>query len=222
MTYQVYRNFALWMTILAPIAVAAEAEKKETPTEHRLRAAGVVFDEILASGDKGVPQGVLNRTLCIVIVPGVRNELVKVGAQRGKGFLICKTADLRDWSAPAAVQLDYPSADSDLIVLAVSGKSASTMMNSKLTLEGVVAGPIGRDDTPATDLLAYTRMRGALAGIALSGVIMRQDAAGNRDLYGRTQDNQEIVQGQTTPPRASRRLFNALTRFAPEEAVEKH
>jgi lipid-binding SYLF domain-containing protein len=224
MTAKVYRSLSLCFAALVPIAAATVSEKKETPTEHRLRAAGAVFDEILSSGDRGVPPDVLERARCVVIVPGVRNDLVKVGAETGKGFLTCRAAD-HEWSAPAAVQLDYAGSESDLIVFAMTAQSAPALMRPQWTFDGVVAGPLGRSSDVQADLFAYVRNRGTLTGIALNGVMMRQDAAGNRELYGRTQESQDIVRNQASPPRGSLRLFNALNKFAPEnnrQTLDKH
>ncbi len=223
------RSFTLWIAALVSVS-AATPEKKETPAERRLHNASVVFEEILFSGDRAVPQSVRDAARCVVIIPAVANDLLKVGAPSGKGFLACRTADLTDWSAPAAVQIDGSSADSDLILIAVNGQAASVIMRPQFILDLVTPGPTGNSTildvqagAPTTEqIFAWSRTRGVLRGVALSGLTLKQDPAGNRELYGRTQDNQDIVSNQTQPPRGSHRLSNALNRFSPETTGEKH
>jgi lipid-binding SYLF domain-containing protein len=54
--------------LLSSSLFAAEEEK----TNRRLDDAAVVLSEIMAAPDKGIPNGLLEKAHCIVIVPGLK------------------------------------------------------------------------------------------------------------------------------------------------------
>src|SRR5262247_2013430 len=69
--------------------------------ETRLKASAEVLTEIMATPDKGIPQELLENSQCIVIVPGMKKGAFVVGAQYGRGFLLCRQPSEGGWSAPA-------------------------------------------------------------------------------------------------------------------------
>src|SRR5258705_13927592 len=71
-------------------------------TEKRLDEAAKVLTEIMGSPDKGIPSDLLDKSACVVIVPGVKKGAFIVGAKYGRGFIMCRKAG-GGWSAPAGV-----------------------------------------------------------------------------------------------------------------------
>src|SRR5436190_3972463 len=54
------------------------------------RAGENVLLEITASTDKGIPQDLLDKSHCVVVIPSMKKGALIVGAQYGKGFLTCR------------------------------------------------------------------------------------------------------------------------------------
>lgn len=194
----------------------------------RLDEAASVFSEITASPDKGIPQDLLEKAHCAVIVPGMKKGAFIVGAQYGKGFLTCRTTG-GGWSAPAAIKMEGGSvgfqiggSETDVVMLVMNERGAQKLMESQFTLGGdaeVAAGPVGRTTTAETDaklhaeMLSWSRSRGVFAGISLKGATLRADEEDNAALYGRKLTSKEVINGKVAPDGAGRRLNDLLSKY---------
>ena len=212
-------------------ALTAFAADSKTEVTERLDSAAAVFHEIMATPDKGIPQDLLDKAHCIVIVPGLKKGAFIVGAEFGKGFATCRKAGA--WSAPAAIRVEGGSVglqiggqETDAVMLVMNQSGADRLLGStKFTLGGdasVAAGPVGRDANAATDagmkaeVLSYSRSRGAFAGISLSGATLRPDMDDNAALYGKRLETKEVINTQK-PPAAAAKLLAELNRTSPRE-----
>ena len=218
----------LGIAVLAAIPVAA----KQAPTVNRLDDAAVVLSEIMDSPDKGIPQDLMEKAHCVVVVPGMKKGAFIVGGKYGKGFLSCRNVGKAGWSAPAAIRVEGGSvgfqiggSETDVVMLVMNESGSKKLISSQFTLGGegsVAAGPVGRTATAETDafmraeVLSWSRSRGVFAGISLQGATLRQDVDDNRDLYGKRLTTEEVVRRRTPPPAAAR-LMKLLTRFSPRE-----
>lgn len=196
----------------------------------RLEDSATVFSEIMSSPDRGIPQDLLAKAQCIVIVPGLKKAAFVVGGQYGKGYLSCRKKDGTGWSAPGTVRMEGGSlgfqiggAETDLFMLVMNQRGVDKLLSSEFTLgaEGqVAAGPVGRTGTAETDvqmraeILSWSRARGVFAGVALKGATLRQDLDDNETLYGRKLANREIVTTQVAAPAAAEKLLELLNRYS--------
>jgi len=196
----------------------------------RLNEAAVVFSEIMATPDKGIPQDLLEKAHCIVIVPSLKTAAFLIGGKYGKGFLSCRNRSGEGWSAPAAVRIEGGSvgfqiggSETDLIMLVMNQGGQGKLLSSKFTLgaEGsVAAGPVGRTATAQTDaqmkaeILSWSRSQGLFAGLALEGATLREDLDDNAALYGKKLENRVIVTAGIRPPKAASRLLGLLNRYS--------
>lgn len=201
----------------------------ESEHERRLIEAADVFQEVMNTPDKTIPQELLDRAECVVIVPGLKRGAFIVGGKYGRGFMVCRTGNV-GWSAPGAIRVEGGSfglqiggAESDVIMLVMNERGARHLMSSKFTLGGdatVAAGPVGRQAAAETDaymraeLLTWSRSRGVFAGVALQGATLRQDATANQDLYGKAYENRDIVKKGVKPPKEAARLLGLLNKYS--------
>ena len=199
----------------------------------RLEEAAAVFSEIMATPDKGIPQDLLEKAHCIVIVPGLKKGAFIVGGKYGKGYLSCRNKSGEGWSAPGTVRIEGGSvglqiggSETDVIMLVMNERGADRLLSSKFTLgaEGdVAAGPVGRSATAQTDaymraeILSWSRSRGVFAGLAFQGATLRQDLDDNNVLYGKKLENREIVTEGIRPPKAARKLLTLLNKYSSRE-----
>ena len=219
-------------TAIATSVVLTPLLAAENDVAKRLNDAATVFSEVMAAPDKGIPQDLLEKAHCIVIVPDLKTAAFGVGGKYGKGYLSCRRPTA-GWSAPGTVRIEGGSVgfqigaeSTDLIMLIMSERGADKLLASKFTLgaEGsVAAGPVGRTATAQTDaqmradILSWSRTQGLFAGLAVEGATLRQDLDDNAVLYGKKLENRDIVTKGVRPPKAADRLLELLNRYSARE-----
>jgi lipid-binding SYLF domain-containing protein len=223
------RSTLLVLSVLFASA-GARIANAETPTE-RLKSADAVLTEIMQTPDKAIPQDLLGKAECMVIVPGLKKGAFIVGGKFGRGFLLCRSASGSGWSAPGAITVEGGSfgfqigaEETDVIMLVMNKRGAEKLMASKFTLGGdasVAGGPVGRTSSAETDLqmhaqiLTYSRARGVFAGISLQGATLRPDKDANKELYGGDFSNQNIVlENKAKAPAAAAELRSHLSKYS--------
>jgi lipid-binding SYLF domain-containing protein len=214
------------IAVACSVSTAAFAADREAKAIDRIDAAADTVTDLMHASDKGVPQDLLNRARCVVVIPGMKKAGFIVGAQYGRGFAVCRRATGSGWSAPAAIRMEGGSvgfqiggSEQDVLLLIMNDGGMKHILGDKFTLGGdatVSAGPLGRDAQANTDaamhaeMLAYSRSRGLFAGISLQGATMRPDNEANRELYGHDVTNREILTGDVKAPEGARKLDMAL------------
>jgi SH3 domain-containing YSC84-like protein 1 len=208
---------------IAPLAIMPLLAK-DNDSVRRLNEAAVVFSEVMATPDKGIPEDLLANARCIVIVPSLKTAAFVVGAKYGKGYVSCRHDG--GWSAPGAVRIEGGSVGfqiggsmTDVIMLVMNEGGENKLLSDKFTLGGeasAAAGPVGRTATAQTDLqmhaeiLSWSRSQGLFAGVALEGATLRQDLDDNAEIYGSKLSNREILTTDVATPRSAARLIAEL------------
>lgn len=221
-----------WVTIgfLLGLAVSVFGQDKE---EDRVENAGKVMQEILNAPDS-IPQSVLDKADCVVVLPSVLKAAFIVGASYGRGVMTCRGGKnfQGKWGAPTMMALEGASGGlqiggqaTDFVLLLMNSRSATGILSSKVKLGGDVsaaAGPVGRtasaetDATMRAEILSYSRARGAFAGVSLAGSTLRPDNGANEKLYGKKIEAKQIVleHAVKAPPSAST-LISTLDKASP-------
>ncbi len=217
------------LLIVACVLSSTTLALAETPQE-RLTDAAEVFSEVMSTPDRGIPQDLLNKAECVIIIPGLKQAAFVVGGEYGQGFAECRKTSGSGWGAPAAVKMEGGSvgfqiggSSTDLIMLVMDRRGMNKLMQDKITLgadASVAAGPVGRSANAATDvklsaeILAWSRARGLFAGIALNGATLRPDEEANAKLYGRKMNTREVIMSNMQPPAVGRQLITELERYS--------
>ena len=220
------------LCLLGGLAISNSLLLADTPAE-RLNESTTVMKEIMSAPDNGIPQDLLAKANCLVVVPGVKKAAFIVGAKYGKGFMVCRTKSNNGWGAPASIRMEGGSfgfqigaSETDVVMLVMESSGKNSLLKSKFTLGGdisVAGGPVGRSSSAETDaqmrakLLSYSRSRGAFAGVALNGATLRQDLDDNHDLYGRALSNRQIIDGHVATPLAATELIATLNHLSARE-----
>jgi lipid-binding SYLF domain-containing protein len=224
-------RFLLAFMLTAVLAVSAHAQSKE---KGRVESAGTVMKEIMDIPDN-IPQSVIDKADCVVVLPSVLKAAFVVGASYGRGVMTCRTGDnMRGpWGAPSMMALEGGSFGlqvggqaTDFVLLLMSERSASSILSSKVKIGGdasAAAGPVGRNASAETDvtfraeILTYSRARGLFAGISLTGSTLRPDNSANEALYGKQISAKDIVlKGAVPPPPAAQLLLQTLNAHSPK------
>lgn len=221
------KRMALCVSLAVWGGVAAQAANE---ADKRLQAAANALTEIMSVSDRAIPQDLLNKAECVVVVPGLKKGAFFIGGKFGRGFLMCRGSGGAGWSAPAAVKVEGGSvgfqiggSETDVIMLVLNKTGMEKLLSSKFTLgadASVAAGPVGRESSADTDakfraeILTYSRARGVFAGISLQGATLRPDKDANEELYGAGKENKDIVMGGTAVPSAAEPLITTLTKYS--------
>jgi SH3 domain-containing YSC84-like protein 1 len=219
--------FALAGT-LSTVSYAADREVKVTD---RLDASADTLSDMMNASDKGIPQDLLDKAKCVVVIPGMKKAGFIFGAKYGQGFAACRRSGGTGWSAPAAMRVEGGSvgfqigaSETDVVLLVMNDGGMKHLLADKFTIGGdatAAAGPVGRAASAQTDaalhaeMLSYSRSRGLFAGISLEGATLRPDEDTNRELYGRNATNREILTGDFKTPASAETFERRLNRESP-------
>src|SRR5688572_23837197 len=161
-------------TLALMLSFSGFALAEEEDAIERVGEAKTVFEEIMASTDKGIPSDLLEKAHCLVIVPAVKRAGFIVGGQYGVGLATCRQPGAAGgWSGPSTVKVEGGSfglqiggGETDVVMMVMNESGAKKLMKSEFTLGGegaVMAGPVGRSASAETDaymraeILSYSR-----------------------------------------------------------------
>ena len=232
------KKYLVAATCLTLVAGAICA-KKLNNEQKRLEECGVVMQEVLNVPDN-IPQELLEKAECVIVIPSVKKLAFGVGASYGRGAMVCRTGEKfrGPWGAPAMYALEGGSVGfqiggeaTDLILLVMNDRGIESILSSKVKLgadASVAAGPKGRDASADTDawmraeILSYSRSRGLFAGISLEGSSLRPDDDASADVYGHAIKAKDIVRSEMMGvPATGRHLVDALQKSAPRNESER-
>ena len=222
----IYVTFAMLVLTISPVF----GQQKE---QTRVANAGQVTQEILNLPDD-IPQSVIDKADCVVVMPSVLKLAFGFGGSYGRGVMTCRTGEdfKGPWGAPTMMALEGGSFGlqlggqaTDFVLLLMTPRSAHSILDSKVKLGGDIsaaAGPVGRNLSAETDvtlraeILSYSRARGLFAGISLTGSTLRPDNSANRKLYGRNISAHDIVFNQeVAAPPSAKLLLAELNKKSP-------
>ena len=217
------------VVLMSAVAACAGDEHEE----ERVKDSGVVLKEILNIPDN-IPQELLDKAECVVILPSVKKGAFGIGASYGRGVMECRSGQhyTGKWGAPALYALEGVSIGfqlggqaTDFVLLVMNPKGAQSLLSSKVKLgadASAAAGPKGRTAEGATDIvmnaeiLSYSRNKGLFAGVSLEGSTLRSDGSANEKLYGKKLTAKEIIrQGKVGVPACAHELVALLNTKSP-------
>ncbi len=219
-------------SILLSVVMVMPLFAQKGNDDKRMREAGLVFTEMMHAGDKGIPEAFIHRAQCVGVVPSLKRVGFIGGVKYGKGELMCRT-EKGDWSAPSTIIVEGGSfglqigiGETDLVFTVMNRAGEDKLLADKFEIGGdasAMAGPIGRSAEANTDLLlnagilAWSRARGAYAGVSLQGSTIRPDNDANALIYGHPVTQREILHGDVRPPAAAKELEAELARYPHKE-----
>ena len=228
-----------FMTVVVCLVLASTGLRAANKEEGRLQDAGVVIEEILAIDDN-IPQDLLDKAECVIVIPSMLKVALGIGGSYGRGAMVCRTGLGYDgpWGAPAMYALDGGSFGlqlggqaTDLVLLVMNERGVKALLNNKVKLGGsasAAAGPKGRDVSASTDatmraeILSYSRSRGLFAGVSLEGSTLRPDNEANRKLYKKELHARDIVLHQAVrAPSSAKQLLALLNGKSPRNRSQR-
>src|SRR5437660_8828056 len=215
----------LLMSFIGLVGTFAWAGSAREDTVDRLQKSVDVLHAIMSTPDKGIPEEVLSNAKCILVVPDLIKGGFVFGGKHGRGVATCRSAS--GWSAPAFVSVGGGSwglqvgiEGVDLVMLVMNDQGLQHLLSSKFELTGegsVSAGPVGRHASAGTDwkmnteMLTYSRSKGAFAGLTLEGAVVQQDNDSTHAIYGKHMMFRNILSGKVATPRSADAFLKAVS-----------
>ena len=216
------RSLVFFALAVVPVLAADFAD--------RLTDSAAMFEEIMTAKDRSIPQDLLEKSQCVILVPGMKKAAFGIGAKFGRGFAVCRKMSGTGWGNPGAVRVEGGSfgfqigvSSTDVIMLVMNKRGMDKLLQSKFTLgadASVAAGPVGRETSAQTDalmsaeILSWSRSKGLFAGIALNGATLRNDLDTNKDMYGQRWTNKEVMDSAAAAPPSAERLLTNLNKYS--------
>jgi lipid-binding SYLF domain-containing protein len=211
---------ALTGLLLALGSTGAWAQARE---QGRLLMASQVLEELRSSRDQYLPDRLLERAYAIAVIPDTVKGAFFFGGRHGNGALVVRDKDGR-FTSPVFITMTGGSFGfqwgvqaTDIVLVFTTRKGVEGITGGKITLgadASVAAGPVGRSASAATDatfkaeVYSYSRSRGAFAGVALDGSVIRIDDDANDAYYGKKDVSAaDIVAGKIRSNDESARRF---------------
>ena len=184
--------------------------------------------------DKGIPDEVLSHAKCIAIVPNLVKGGFVFGGKHGRGVATCRTAD--GWSAPAFISVGGGSWGLQIgvegvdLVMIMNDKGMQQLLSSKFQISGegsAAAGPVGRHASAGTDwkldtqMLTYSRSKGAFAGLTMEGAVIQQDSDSTTAIYGKDIAFKSILLGKVPTPEVAKAFEQSVSSAAHRAAAEE-
>src|SRR5713101_3620205 len=145
-------DYSMRMKLLTMFALGAGLLSAQSDATTRLGVAAETFKDVMDTPDKSIPQDLLNKAQCIVIVPGLKKGAFIFGAKYGRGFVSCRKKDGVGWSAPGSIRVEGGSvglqiggSETDVLMLVMKQKGMDRLLSTKFTL--------GADASPAAGLV---------------------------------------------------------------------
>lgn len=228
------KQLAVFSALLGMATLTFADTPRENATD-RLDNAATVLKQIMATPDKGIPQEVLDHAKCIAVIPHMVKGGFVFGAEGGRGVATCRTAS--GWSAPGFFSVEGGSwglqigvEGIDVVMIFQNQKGMDHLLNSKFKVGGdasAAAGPVGRSASAATDwkmnteILTYSRAKGAFAGLTLSGAVVHPDTDAMKAVYGPNVTEREALTGKVPPPASAHAFLNAVRTAKAEATAQK-
>src|SRR5438270_10998467 len=218
------KKFVAFLSVMSLATFSWAGTAKEDSVE-RLQKSSEVLTQIANAPDKGIPEEVLGKAKCIAIVPHLVKGGFVFGGKHGRGVATCRTAD--GWSAPAFISVGGGSwglqigvEGVDLIMLIMNDKGMQQLLSSKFQVSGegsAAAGPVGRHASAGTDwkldseMLTYSRAKGAFAGLTLEGAVIQPDDDSTKAIYSKDIPFRNILTGKVATPEVAKPFIASIS-----------
>jgi lipid-binding SYLF domain-containing protein len=220
------KQVMLYLMMTLALSFSARASSDRADDIHRIEDSAQIFQEIMGTPDRAIPQYLLDSAQCIAIIPSEMKLAFFVGANYGKGLVTCRGP--KSWSAPVFLSISGGSlgfqiggSSTDIILVFRGRRGLQKLFSDKFRIGGDVsaaAGPVGRSAAAGTDIemhaeiLTYSRSRGVFAGVSLSGAVVKADHTGNEALYGSGIDREDVLDGKVAIPPDAMVLVQAVSK----------
>lgn len=208
-------------------AIPVFAASSKADLNERLDKARAVVNELSNTPDNGIPDAILEKAVCVAVVPSLKKAAFGIGGQYGQGVVTCRTG--HGWSAPVFIRMAGGSygfqigvSGTDLVLVATNQHGMQELLKSKFKIgadAAAAAGPVGRHASAGTsinmsaELLTYSRSKGVFAGISLDGTSVSQNQTDTDVYYGGYHSFKQILSGGVPVPAGAQPFVRTVAKY---------
>lgn len=212
---------------MAAFSATAFAASTKADLHDRLEKARMVINELQNTPDHGIPDAILEKAVCVAVVPSMVKAAFGIGGQYGQGVVTCRTG--HGWSAPVFIRIaggsygfQIGAKATDLVMVAMNQQGMQALLKTKFKIgagASAAAGPVGREAAAHTSinmnaqLLTYSRSKGLFAGIDLNGATVNENAGDTDTFYGRHEGFAHVLSGKVPVPPEAQPFVRAVARY---------
>lgn len=212
---------------IAAFTATAFAASSKADLKDRLEKARMVINELSNTPDHGIPDAILEKAVCVAVVPSLVKGAFVIGGEYGQGVVTCRTG--HGWSAPVFIRIAGGSYGfqiggkaTDLVMVATNQQGMQALLKTKFKIgadASAAAGPVGRTAGAHTsinmsaELLTYSRSKGLFAGIDLNGATVNENQADTDTFYGRHEDFAHVLSGAVPVPPSAQPFVRTVAKY---------
>jgi lipid-binding SYLF domain-containing protein len=135
------QHYVWALAIAGSMTTAAFAADRAIKVDDRLDASADALTDMMRAADNGIPQDLIDKAHCVVVLPGMKKAGFIFGAEYGRGFAVCRRHEGVGWSAPAAMRSEGGSfgfqigaSDTDVVLLVMNDGGMKHLLSDKFSL----------------------------------------------------------------------------------------
>ena len=211
------------LVVLFP-ATASMGAESQAEAQGIVDNAGVTFGNFMRDKDFGWIHENIKKAKGILIYPQVLKAGFILGGSGGTGVLLVHDTKTGNWSQPAfytmgsvSFGLQIGGEAAQTVILAMSQKAVDALYTSSVKLGGdtsIAVGPVGagaKSDV-MVDFIAFSKSKGAYAGLNLEGSVVEVRDSLNKAYYGKDVRPVEIIVEKKVSNKGSAQLRADLKR----------
>ncbi|MFB0507145.1 MAG: YSC84-related protein [Thermodesulfobacteriota bacterium] len=184
--------------VLVGLAIAWAAPAEEVKQQLLVDKARITVDSFVADPNMTWLRTHLKDVSGVLIVPELLKGAFVVGGSGGSGVLLARDEKTGRWTEPAFYSMGAASLGfqiggqkAEVILMILNRKALESLYTSSVKLGGdfsVAAGPVGLGAATkgvTAPIVSYARTKGAFAGMALEGAVVKVSDGSNSAYYGK-------------------------------------
>jgi lipid-binding SYLF domain-containing protein len=212
---------------MAAFTATAFAASSKSDLNDRLEKARLVINQLSNTPDHGIPDAILEKAVCVAVVPSLVKGAFVIGGEYGQGVVTCRTG--HGWSAPVFIRVAGGSygfqiggKSTDVVMVATNQQGMQALLKTKFKIgadASAAAGPVGRDAGAHTsinmsaELLTYSRSKGLFAGVDLNGATVNENQDDTDVFYGRHEGFASVLSGRVPVPAGARPFVRTVAKY---------
>src|SRR5438034_200841 len=136
------------LILFSAMTVLPLSARKDDMKEAQSQAmkASHVFQEIMDTPDKGIPNDLLNGANCVAVFPSVVKAAFIIGGAGGKGMVSCREEETGTWGPPVFLRIGSGSVGfqiggqaTDVVLVGMNRDSAKVFTRDRFELGGDIS-----------------------------------------------------------------------------------
>lgn len=210
------RKGFITLVLLSTISLSGPGAfgSEQTEAENLVDSAAIVVKGFAADPDLKWFRDEVKKAKAVLVIPQSIKGAFFVGGSGGSGALVAHDAATGEWGYPAfytigsvSFGLQFGGEASEVVLLIMTDRGMEKLLTSSFKLGAdltLAAGPVGGGAAAQTaDVFSYARSKGAFAGVALNGAVVKTKDKFNEAYYGkRVSPTDILIRKSVTNPHA--------------------